>query len=132
MNRGRWIGLTAILVLALGAGTFVLRRAAGLAGDAPPNSADTATYWYCRKCGRGFGLTAAEYSQKVRLRQATDLTAGGPTLLGRTEASVACPICGSVAGAAFKCVSDETIFEARLANGERGVCPTCGWSPMSR
>src|ERR1043165_9110770 len=64
MNRNQLLkGLGGIACFATATVILALRSSSG--EDAAPNTADSATYWYCRSCHEGFGLTARDCDSRV-------------------------------------------------------------------
>ncbi len=127
-----WTGRRAKLTLLLIAG---IAGAAGFAyanrtrlfsrGDLPPDSEESATYWYCRTCQSGFALSPRAYADQVRDVLESTQGESGKRLM-RSRASVTCTTCGEPAVSAVRCPHDGTIHDQRPVDGGSGACPACG------
>jgi predicted RNA-binding Zn-ribbon protein involved in translation (DUF1610 family) len=100
--------------------------------DEVPDTAESATWWYCPNCKNGFALTAREVDRRLFTGAHPDLPADGPRDTTRLVRMVRCPTCEKGAVGALKCPQDGTVFEVRSASGEMMRCPTCGFDPAQR
>ena len=126
LQRGGYLGLIVALLMLATAAAFAVRAGILLGRDDTPATPESATYWYCDHCRRGFTLTAREYADQVFF---VSMPADAAGRASRGRPAVKCPTCGEAAVSARRCLTDGEIFDP---HGRIQVCPKCGWDPLAR
>src|SRR4051812_16782747 len=103
--------ITVAVVCFTSASVLVARYLPRAGEDAAPETADSATYWYCRKCESGFSLTARQSDHQV-VMGLDPAKSGSANDRARPAARVPCPTCKSLALRARRCPADGTLFVA--------------------
>lgn len=120
------LGIVGVLLAV--AGVLAARHFSGGSDEDLPQTADTATPWYCITCQKGIELAAAQYAEQMRYG-VHPADAETPGDMPRTVAMAPCPICGKWAVQGRKCPHDGEIFDGHSTGPSKGVCPKCGWDP---